>query len=351
MDPDRYCLDEAAPPGSSLYYATLFAGARERAALVAIHALRHTLLGIVDTIADSNVRAHKLNWWSDEIMEARAGHARHPVSVAIVRHGGRRLWHHPEVLAVLSAVARASAANGLASETARDDFCEGVGGGTAQLCVAAVAFPAGEGEPDDIRVLGAALERAMLAAAPTVRSGLKRIPDSTPGPPERINCDDSSGGVRQNARQCADDDPSATARNANGSIDSDSGTAIWRSAETSVEGHPGTAARRRAEDKFDSDPGTVARRVTGECIGDDPDSVARRIAEERTRAHQALASAVSGAPRHAGPAALVYRTLAHIQLAALANALRKPARTAPRDASITPLRKLWIAWRITRRDR
>ena len=303
MDPDRYCLDEAAPPGSSLYYAILFAGARERAAIVAVHALRHTLLGIVDTTVDPNVRAQKLNWWSDEIMEARDGGARHPVSLAITRHGGKLLWRLPEVLAVLSAIARVSATNGFTSEAVRDRFCEDVGGGTAQLCAAAVAFASGDDALDGIRVLGAALEGAMLAGAPSVRSGLKRIPDSIPDSLGRVDHGGSGGGLRQSAGECAGDNPCVAARNANALIDDDSG------------------------------------------------AVARRVAEERARARQALVGAVSGTPRHGGPAALVYRTLAHIQLAALANALRKPARAAPRTASITPIRKLWIAWRTTRRDR
>ena len=269
MDPDRYCLDEAAPPGSSLYYATRFANTRERAALIAIHAFRHSLLDIVDTIADANVRAPKLNWWSGEIMEARDGGARHPVSVAITRNCGKPLWWRPEVLAMLSAVARVSADDGFASEAARDEFCEHVGGGTAQLCTAAVPFAAGDDAADDIRVLGAAVERAILAGTPSVGSGLRRIPKSGP---------DSAGRVE----------------------------------------HDGTGAGPRP------------------------------IAEERARAHQALADAVRGVPQHAGPAALVYRTLAHIQLAALANALRKPAGKAPLAASITPIRKLWIAWRASR---
>ena len=270
MDPDRYCLDAAAPPGSSLHYATLFANPRERAALIAVHALRHTLLEIVEGIADSNVRAHKLNWWSDEIMEAREGRARHPVAVAITRHGGKLLWRRPEVLAVLSAVAGVSAAGGLASMAERDRFCEDVGGGTAQLCAAVAAFEPDEVALNEFRTLGAVLEAAMLAGIPSVRSGLERIPARAP--------DTRYGG---------------------------------------------------------------ATRV-------DPGNGAQRIVEERVRAREALADTAGNLPRRRCPAMLAYRTLARIQLAGLANALRKPPTTLPPAASITPIRKLWIAWRTAR---
>ena len=269
MDPDRYCLDAAAPPGSSLYYATLFAGTRERAAFVAVHALRHALLDIVDTIADANVRASKLNWWSGEIMEARDGSPHHPVSLAITRNCGKPLWSRPEVLAMLSAVARVSADDGIASEAVRDTFCIHVGGGTARLCMAAVESESGDGARDQIGALGAALEGAMLAGAPSVHSGLRRLPTSAPDSSGRVDHDESGSGPEQ-------------------------------------------------------------------------------IAEERARARQALADAIGGVPPRAGPATFVYRTLAHIQLAALAQALRRPAGTAPLVASVSPIRKLWIAWRVSR---
>ena len=268
MDPDRYCLDEAAPPGSSLYYATLFVGARARAALVAIHAFRHVLLDVVETIADANVRGSKLGWWSGEIMEARDGRARHPVSVAITRHCGAGLWFRSEVLTMLSAVARVSADDGFTSAAARDDFCNDVGAGTAKLCLAAVPSADDGKPPDAMWRLGAALEDAALAIAPSMRSGLARIP----------------GGV------------------------SDSGD--WPDRN-----RPGAG----------------------------PD----RIAEERARAHRALADAVRGIPRRGGATTLLYRGLSCIQLAALAGALRKPSRKAPLAASISPLRKLWIAWRVS----
>ena len=272
MDPDRYCVDQAAPPGSSLHYATLFVGARERTVLVAIHALRHVLLSVLDSIADPNVRARKLNWWSDEVMEARDGRARHPVAVAITRHCGTRLWHRPEVLAMLAAVGGASTANGLASESARNRFCEDVGGGTAQLCAIAVAFDSRGVAPCEIRIPGTVLEGAILAGAPIARSGLRRIPDPVPD-----NRNGSGGRESRGMEHC--------------------------------------------------------------------------IVEARTRARKLLADTACDMPRGAGPAMLLYRTLADIQLAALANALRRPARTAPHVVSVAPIRKLWIAWRNARRDR
>ena len=341
MDPDRYCLDEAAPSGSSLHYATLFLDPRERAAFVAVHALRHTLLDILDTIADPNVRAHKLNWWSSEIMEARDGRARHPVAVAITRHGTMRFWRRPEVLAMLTAVGRVSAASGFESEAARNRFCEDVGGGTARLCAATVgaAIAAGasdtagatsgtsgtSGAGDGIGALGSALEYAMLASAPTARSGLMRIPNATSNAPERMEHDTPNVGAGY-------------------------GAVAGRSPGRIGRGDPDPAAPQATRKQIDGGPGAMPRSTVGKQPGGVSGHPAlHRIAEERARAHRALADAVRDAPLRAGPVGLVYRTLAHIQLAALADALRKPAPEAPLSASITPIRKLWIAWRAAHR--
>ena len=318
VDPDRYCLDEAAPPGSSLHYATFFIDPRERAALVAAHALRHTLLGILDTVADPDVRAHKLNWWSNEIMEARDGRARHPVAAALTRHGTVRLWRRPEVLAMLTAIGRVSTAGGFESEAARDRFCQDVGGGTARLCAATVAagisdtsgMAGASGTPGahaDVGAFGSALEYAMLAGAPTARSGLMRIPNATWNAPQRMEDATPDAG--------AGDYPAA--------------------------GHSPERIGRGG-------PDAAARRITGGCAGVGSGATSQRIAEERARAHQALAGALRDTSFRTGAVALVYRTLAHLQLAALAGALRKPAPEAPLRASITPIRKLWIAWRIAR---
>ena len=95
-------------------------------------------------------------------------------------------------------------------------------------------------------------------------------------------------------------------------------------------------------------PAPVPDTRSGEAAGVDPGDGARRIVMERVRARGALADTAGNLPRRACPAMLVYRTLARIQLAALANAIRKPAVTVPAAASITPIRKLWIAWRTAR---
>ena len=377
MDPDRHCLDEAAPPGSSLHYATLFLNPRERAALVAVHALRHTLFGIVDTIADPDVRAHKLNWWSNEIMEARDERPRHPVAVAITRHCAAQFWRRPEVLAMLTAIGRASAAGGFESEAARDRFCEDVGGGTTRLCAAAVAAGTSDtsGPHDDIGALGSALEYAMLAGVPIARSGLMRIPNATSNAPERMEHDGPGAGAGHDA--VAGRSPERIGRGGPDSTEP-------RITGGGAAGAPGTGPRRTIgkqtgeipenpesrwiamePERIGGDPRTLSQRSTEECTGGNSgavsqgfaegyagggsDTFSQRIAEERARAHQALAGAVRDVPLRAGPAGLVYRTLAHIQLAALADALRKPAPEAPLQASITPIRKLWIAWRTARR--
>ena len=321
MDPERYCFDTAAPPGSSLYYATLFAGPGERAALVAVHALRQTLLEIVEGIVDPNVRAHKLNWWSDEIMAAREGRARHPVAVALTRHCGEGFWRRPEVLAMLSAVARVSAAGGFASVAARDRFCEDVGGGTARLCATVATLEPDEAVLDQFRTLGGVLEAATLAGIPNVRSGLDRIPAPAPD-------------TRSGAFVFGLDHLDSRLRGNDGS---NAGSVIPAKAGI----HESCAIEAR---EFVN----RTRMRSAETARVDPDNGARRIVEERVRARDALADATGNLPLRACPAMLVYRTLARIQLAALANALRQPAATVPASASITPIRKLWIAWRTAR---
>ena len=320
MDPDRYCLDEAAPPGSSLHYATLFASPRDRAAVVAVHALRLALLRIIDTIADPDVRARKLNWWSGEILEARDGRAHHPITVAIARHGGGMLRSLPEVLGMLSAVARVSAGNGLASETTRRRFCEDLGGGTAALCAAAIPPMPDDHALQDIRALGTVLERAMLAGAPLSRSGLmdiaQAVPQVSPHPHHHPGL--MAGlAISASTRQYTTSASAPVSRVATGPDPDPILSAASRPADPDCEHRDGPAPEWLADERF------------GAC--------------------RALTDMLNDMPHRSDPVALIYRILARIRIAALTNALRRSTRASPRRASITPIRKLWIAWRTMHR--
>ena len=311
-------------------------------------------------------------------MEARDERPRHPVAVAITRHCAAQFWRRPEVLAMLTAIGRASAAGGFESEAARDRFCEDVGGGTARLCAAAVAVGTSgtSGPHDDIGALGTALEYAMLAGVPIARSGLMRR-SRTPRRTRRnawnttIRAPAPDTARLQDARRSASaaavltprhdrppgnistappapghGEPSGSRPATSPKTPSRDGSRWSRSASAATLAPWRNGAPKSAPAAIPAPCRKGSPRGTPVAAPTPPLSTDRRGTR---RAHQALAGAVRKVPLRAGPAGLVYRTLAHIQLAALAGALRKPAPVAPLQASITPIRKLWIAWRTARR--
>ncbi len=80
MDGIAYCRQKAAPEGSSLYYALLFAPARARDGLTALAAYRSEVLEVPREVSDPGVGAVKLNWWQEELERLGAGEPRHPVT-------------------------------------------------------------------------------------------------------------------------------------------------------------------------------------------------------------------------------------------------------------------------------
>lgn len=76
-------LREAAPDGSSVYYALLFAPAEQRAGLAALAAYRQTLLAIPRNVSEAGIGAVKLNWWTEEIERLQRDQPRHPITQAL----------------------------------------------------------------------------------------------------------------------------------------------------------------------------------------------------------------------------------------------------------------------------
>jgi phytoene synthase len=86
MTPQEYVQQKAASSGSSFYYAFLFLPPDRRAAITAFYAFCREVDDVVDEISDPSVAHSTLAWWQNEVVQAFAGHATHPVMQALMPH-------------------------------------------------------------------------------------------------------------------------------------------------------------------------------------------------------------------------------------------------------------------------
>ncbi|QBK05089.1 squalene synthase HpnD [Hylemonella gracilis] len=84
--PAQYAQDKAAASGSSFYYAFLFLPAPRRAAITAFYAFCREVDDVVDEVNDPGVAAAKLAWWQAEVRRAWQGQPGHPVLQALMPH-------------------------------------------------------------------------------------------------------------------------------------------------------------------------------------------------------------------------------------------------------------------------
>lgn len=146
MNPEEFCRDTAAPPGSNLHYATLFHSVEERRGLYALFALRAEIMRITAGTSDPAVVAMRRSWWADELARVGARQARHPV--------GHELQQLSERTAIDIPALQYFAATGGAAGTGA-----GIWGGAARAC--------GVSEPDALRVVtdaGELVDRVDLIA-------------------------------------------------------------------------------------------------------------------------------------------------------------------------------------------
>ena len=83
MNSEEYCRDRAAPPGSSLYYATLYHPPQERRRLHALFALCREVEETAHESRDPGLVRLKLEWWRNELAQIRSGPRQHPVSAEL----------------------------------------------------------------------------------------------------------------------------------------------------------------------------------------------------------------------------------------------------------------------------
>jgi phytoene synthase len=88
MNPQQYAQDKTAASGSSFYYAFLFLPAPQRAAITAFYAFCREVDDVVDEATDLGVAQTKLAWWRQEVARSFAGQPQHPVMQALMPHVG-----------------------------------------------------------------------------------------------------------------------------------------------------------------------------------------------------------------------------------------------------------------------
>ncbi len=99
---DDYCLQKAAPPGSSTYYALRQAPLAQQPLLAALFALRREFEETVKETSDPTVGRTKLAWWQKETAALAAGSPSHPVSRALAAHLGDVAAEYPALQALLA---------------------------------------------------------------------------------------------------------------------------------------------------------------------------------------------------------------------------------------------------------
>jgi phytoene synthase len=91
VNPQRYCEEQVAAAGSSLYYAFRFLPPARREAVTALYAFCREVGDVVNECSDPGVARLKLDWWRGETERVFSGDARHPVGQAlqplVERHG------------------------------------------------------------------------------------------------------------------------------------------------------------------------------------------------------------------------------------------------------------------------
>ena len=94
MNPHDYCQAKAAASGSSFYYSFRFLPPDRRRAIVAFYAFCREVDDIVDECPDGGLARTKLAWWRDEITRLYAGTPSHPVTQALIEAIGP--FHLPQ---------------------------------------------------------------------------------------------------------------------------------------------------------------------------------------------------------------------------------------------------------------
>jgi phytoene synthase len=281
---DEYCLQKAAPPGSSTYYALRQAPLAQQPLLAALFALRREFEETVKETSDPTVGRTKLAWWQKETAALAAGSPSHPVSMALAAHLGDVAAEYPALQALLAGFEMdLEQARYLDFPNLRR-YMDGVGGTFAALLARVSAKGSAQGSAHDAAQAqdwAASLGRALMLA--------------------------------QFVHEIGND-----ARHGRIYVPIDE---LQRYNVTAAD-----LINRRYSDAF-----------------------TQLMQFQTTRARDALHSALAAIPAAERRAQRALRSLAALSLALLDEVEREGYQVLHQQIVLTPVRKLWIAWRAARR--
>ena len=81
MNPSEFCTERAAPPGSSVYYATLFHSPPDRRVLHACFAFLEEICRDLSTATDPTPAGRRLLWWREQLEAGPMATSPHPIMV------------------------------------------------------------------------------------------------------------------------------------------------------------------------------------------------------------------------------------------------------------------------------
>ncbi len=157
MTPDDYCQEKTAPSGSSLYYSLLYQAPEQRRAIIAVHAFGREIGALVDDCRDDDIALQTLQWWRMEITRAYAGNATHPVCQALQPAITAFELPQMQFLHIIEGHERDLWQAAYASFAELEIYCQHVAGALQQLTAKICGFQQPE-TPDYARKLGTAIQ-------------------------------------------------------------------------------------------------------------------------------------------------------------------------------------------------
>jgi phytoene synthase len=144
MTPQDYVQNKAAGSGSSFYYTFLFLPPARRAAITAFYAFCREVDDVVDEVSDPGVAATKLAWWRTEVAQAFAGQPHHPVTQALMPHAAAHDIRAEHLLQVIEGCEMDLAQNRYLDEAALRRYCHLVAGVVGEVAAGIFGNEAGQ---------------------------------------------------------------------------------------------------------------------------------------------------------------------------------------------------------------